>query len=813
MDIVSSLDIMPSMAGITYNVKGEGRNREKEIPKVTTSTETVESANEPEIKSEEAINTSDESSSDKTIAESEDLGNYSEPTDFSFIVAPNDEEKKEESNGFDPTYYQHALDLTSDDSDFSYDLKTAERKMNQRKESLDYLPEDSEYRGGIQRDYDKQKETYEKLSADRDVFQKYIDTYKKDWDNYQKSQPATSVENKSLELIVGSIDDDIRNDLGDKMKDPMFRQDYEQNMNRAKQEGYTFDTSDRNYAREKAVDFVNGLVDYLESNGTISKEKADKYRSEVSDFVSNNSKTASEVLQEKKNEAYEMYQKGEITAVEFANKMTALDKKSPTLDFSKPKGAEAEAEKISTPGSEEYEATLGEFKYLNSLKDKITAFDVSDINETNYEQKQKEIVELEAETANLSNKVLVDLTRNLVSQGKSIDEIRNSEEIKQFSNELFELAQNIYDKADSIEKEMVRLGIDQAGKSGNFVSRKWNELVTTTEAVFNSVKTGQPLNATAGYAVLHSMDNIQGVKQAAEALMKSAAFNGATNVKGGQAAEAMKQEAATKLSWKDWVATSTWGTLGILSTIVGVATGNPILIGAGIYVNLKKGGEFAGKVAMTNVTKEEQMFGMEDSDIMNRVIDVYNQSQEKANLGDPKSASTYVSAGTGVVDVISGVTMFVNPLTSAAGVSQIKDGLQDLFQIRKGGLAGNARALVNNVYNLGAGIEAMTDESVGLPIEQRIENLFTVNTSEGSDVPKAGYGTSSGSESVKGKYSGYKEKAKNSNIATDYNRGMEQETTEAVSDMKAKIFKVYSSEPEYIRKAIGKVLKSYKEII
>lgn len=812
MDIVSSLDIMPSMAGITYNVKGEGRNREKEIPKVTTSTETVESANEPEIKSEEAINTSDESSSDKTIAESEDLGNYSEPTDFSFIVAPNDEEKKEESNGFDPTYYQHALDLTSDDSAFSSSLKTAERLMNQRKESLDYLPEDSEYRGGIQRDYDKQKKTYEKLSADRDVFQKYIDTYKEDWDNYQKSQPEPEKEVKLVNIMRG-IEAELREYLKEDLKDPGFRQGFELNMNSAIKEGDAYDKFDRDDRRDYAVEYIQGLWNHMVDKGVIPKEKADEYRSRVNDYVTNNPDSSEKTLKVERDKVYEQYKNGEITAVEFANKMTQINNKLPSLDFSAPKGSVAEAEKISTPGSEEYEATLGEFKYLNSLKDKITAFDVSDINETNYEQKQKEIVELEAETANLSNKVLVDLTRNLVSQGKSIDEIRNSEEIKQFSNELFELAQNIYDKADSIEKEMVRLGIDQAGKSGNFVSRKWNELVTTTEAVFNSVKTGQPLNATAGYAVLHSMDNIQGVKQAAEALMKSAAFNGAANVKGGQAAEAMKQEAATKLSWKDWVATSTWGTLGILSTIVGVATGNPILIGAGIYVNLKKGGEFAGKVAMTNVTKEEQMFGMEDSDIMNRVIDVYNQSQEKANLGDPKSASTYVSAGTGVVDVISGVTMFVNPLTSAAGVSQIKDGLQDLFQIRKGGLAGNARALVNNVYNLGAGIEAMTDESVGLPIEQRIENLFTVNTSEGSDVPKAGYGTSSGSESVKGKYSGYKEKAKNSNIATDYNRGMEQETTEAVSDMKAKIFKVYSSEPEYIRKAIEKVLKSYKEII
>lgn len=117
-------------------------------------------------------------------------------------------------------------------------------------------------------------------------------------------------------------------------------------------------------------------------------------------------------------------------------------------------------------------------------------------------------------------------------------------------------------------------------------------------------------------------------------------------------------------------------------------------------------------------------------------------------------------------------------------------------------------------------MQAMT----GAPARARIEKTFNpdeagsimiVPYSEGtsgrSSGTKSSYGWSSDITNADSKYSGYRERAKNTNLATDYNEGLAQEMNEAVSDMKVKIFNVYKNEPDYIRKAIDKVLKSYRE--
>jgi hypothetical protein len=111
----------------------------------------------------------------------------------------------------------------------------------------------------------------------------------------------------------------------------------------------------------------------------------------------------------------------------------------------------------------------------------------------------------------------------------------------------------------------------------------------------------------------------------------------------------------------------------------------------------------------------------------------------------------------------------------------------------------------------GAEIESKFNDTLLLPDDSN--HIEFVSNQEDNEEPqaKSGYGTSSDEAYSNSKYSGYVEKAKNSNIATDYNRGMEKEINEAVSDMKVKIFKVYNNEPDYIRNAIGKILKSFKE--
>lgn len=111
----------------------------------------------------------------------------------------------------------------------------------------------------------------------------------------------------------------------------------------------------------------------------------------------------------------------------------------------------------------------------------------------------------------------------------------------------------------------------------------------------------------------------------------------------------------------------------------------------------------------------------------------------------------------------------------------------------------------------------------GVATRQGIENVFE-NGSSTSDFyimpydtgtktdSDADYGTATDTPgAADSKYSGYREQAKDSNLAKNYNEGLEKDVNEAVSDMKVKVFSVYNNEPDYIRNAIGKILKSFKE--
>ena len=707
------------------------------------------------------------------------------------------------------------------------------------------------------------KDAYDKISKDENIFRDYVNKYSSDWDDYNKSNPtkndkfelaksaydkaklAADKANANLEKVSNNVksayttfleksaaaylSDEMYvniNDLFD-YKTSKFKEgsksykdkdgnNYDINVttkdgittitaSNKTNDGYTAEntikvpnnTAGIELAITKSVEFskkANDEFNKAEANARQSielKEAAaadlEKAGNDLQNSVqkmNNINKEINEAKAKAVTELYNKYKNGEISASEF----TELKEEVKAIDMT------SDYEKVET---------------MASLKEKIDAFKVDDINETNYEQKQNEIAGLEAQLANIGNETLIDLTKTMMGQGKTIEDIRETEEFKSFSTELFTLAQNIYDKADTIENVMVSMGLDKPGKEAGIIDKA----ITTVEAAYDAVKNGQPLNANQGYAVLHCMDSIQGVKSAAEALMKSAAFNGASNIKGGKAAEAMKQEAATKLSWKDWASTSAWGTLGILATSVGIVTGNPILIGAGIYVNLKAGGNFAGKVTMSNVTKEQQMFGMGDdnSAIMDKAIEVYNQSQEPANVGDPKSASTYATAGTAVVDALVGMVMLSNPATIINGISHIKESISEFAKITKGGLEGNAKVLVNNIYNFAWAAQAITGKDLSIPTMGDVISFIDNISGDFDNDLNSGYGIAADIDDIDDKYSGYIEKAKNSNIATDYNEGMEKEINEAVSDMRVKIYKVYSSEPDYIRKAIEKILKSYKE--
>lgn len=738
-----------------------------------------------------------------------------------------------------------------------------------------------EYKNVQKEKLDKMKEVYDKFQNDSNTFTSYLEKYSGDWEKYQKANPSEDDERirtteENFQKLQKDADDKYsKYDKLDsetkafwsKTQYGMAAAGYFKEMNGKVPVGETVNpktlteltlTNDGNgqvtivledadisktaHVTGQAEDF--GFI--LEDDGSISmpteetveaawEKQKQKYQEKVENTeaakkdyeaaqanlekADDPSLVRSEIkrkAQAAKKEAYEKYQKGEISAVDFANKINEA-KKYDDLSFDiKPE--ERELEEITTPGSMEYSKVIQTIR--ESVQPKIEKINVQEI--TNGEQVKaatESVKEIHAELVGKSNEAYTSIVKDMLAQGKTLKEIRETKEIKQFSQEIFELAQGIYDKASELEQKGSELGLDYYANpysgSGilNKIKGKAHEIKVTANAAFQSILKNQPMNKDAAYAVMTNMDSIEGVKDASKALMKSAAFNGATDVKGGAASEAMKEEAVTKLTWRDWVSTSIYGGLGILSIGAGIVTGNPALIGAGIYVNLKKGGEFAGKTTMTNVTNRQQMFGMgEDSKIMNPAIQVYNQSQERANVGDPRSASTYVTATQGALEIASGLLLFPMAGTSAVGIEQMKSGMDTLDTVSKGGLSGNTKTMVENIYQLAQKVSAWSGEELG---EEELLEFISSNTAEKSDAAypqKSSYGTSeSGSAFAEGKYSGYREQAKDSNLATDYNEGLEQEVNEAVSDMKVKIFSVYNNEPDYIRNAIGKILKSFKE--
>lgn len=102
----------------------------------------------------------------------------------------------------------------------------------------------------------------------------------------------------------------------------------------------------------------------------------------------------------------------------------------------------------------------------------------------------------------------------------------------------------------------------------------------------------------------------------------------------------------------------------------------------------------------------------------------------------------------------------------------------------------------------GAKIESKFNGQLLLPYDEVYIN-FSSDQENKPYTASSGYGTSDESLKANGKYSGYREQAKDSNLATDYNAGMEKETNEAVSDKYVKIFKtILNHEPDYTRKVL-----------
>lgn len=510
-----------------------------------------------------------------------------------------------------------------------------------------------------------------------------------------------------------------------------------------------------------------------------------------------------------------------------------------------------------------------EFTSLNKIAEEINSIDVT--NFENIEQAREAKAKLDMTFTNMAieaNNHLEQLVSDLMAEGKSLKEARDNPAFKSMATEVFAMAQAIYDKTCAIEEYTNRYFGDIDISSKRSIKKNIDTLSKRIDVMTDKVSptmTKEDINALAKYS-----KSIESTKDAAIALMKASAFNGAKNVKGDFYSEAWKSANAVDISagWKaeaknsirdffaaftpikdsgkatigDILALGTKGLLGFAAAIVGFSTiaVNPVLGTMFAFAGVKSATENIGKLTAINyrsyLTNEETMFD-ENRSVPERVWNsVYNRSFEKANIGDPKSVATYTTVFGLLGDfakLATGVGLLV-PDT----ISSIRDKVDNLAH---GGMRGRTDALITNVYNLGKNIVEWADANPGaiesLAREGNRNEVGNTNPSstsysylsaeddgeeEGGKKPlivedkgrETNFGVEGGSaEAASSTFSGAKEQAKNSNLATDYNAGMEQNVNEAVSDERVKgyIVKIYGSEPDYIRNAISKILAAHSE--
>ena len=467
---------------------------------------------------------------------------------------------------------------------------------------------------------------------------------------------------------------------------------------------------------------------------------------------------------------------------------------------------------------------------------------------------------------NVSNDKFRNIFTNILEHGGKLQDISKNENVKKLSQEIFDNAQAIFDKSSELEAYTEKFGLNnisrkEMNRSLGEISDQVSLMVGNIGKEGSSIGTyyspGSDMNGL-GYTgvnltksqqkalIAYSKTN-QATKDACIALMKSAAFNGAVNSKGGEYSEAWKDSPAVRkgtfkeglkefihndknvLTWKDWFSASAKGTASLVAIATGAAlfTINPVagalLMVSGFTSGTKTGVEMATMVNRANSTNAEAMFGsgIGTKDVLN---DIYNRSFEEANIGDIKSVGTYTTAGNAFINGCIGMTLLSDPLTAPAGISFLKGAYDGIKTVATGGLKGNLNSTISTVYALGENInnwanlginlsDYMSDPSKGKEIANEIVRSTGFTPANTASSVSSDFGVASDNKNAENKFSGFAEEAKNKNLATDYNAGMEENVNEVVSDenVKGYIVRIYKSEPDWLRSALDKILKMHSE--
>ena len=462
------------------------------------------------------------------------------------------------------------------------------------------------------------------------------------------------------------------------------------------------------------------------------------------------------------------------------------------------------------------------------------------------------------------------LLKEASEAGKRADEIKNSPEYKSLNQELFGIAQRIYEVTGGIGDWQKENGFvdennslhDFYGMSRGEVEKNLGDIEKKIGALSgerDSQKyTKIPMTKTEVKALAAFSNSTEALQQSASALMGLTALDGATdstytyneNIPESSRLSTPRVEAwkdsmvgdysgftadlknkvaqfsgqnvnKTKYSWKDFMGAMVQGGAGIVATGLGavlLAVPDPtgiskiaggVLIGAGLNKQHKAFTTVNRVNYDTTHTNREKMFGSESDNKYQEIQRNVLNKTDPTYSASTNSTTHYTNAIEGFQNIISLVNAGIsgNPMEAALAIENLKQ------------LYGSKNPLdqvISDTWNM------VVNGTIGLGLNPNNTGLsdFSISSSSGGNNGTNPYSGSSthfandvglknddgsliNSTVVASSAKSANQSKINSNLAADYNAGMEEKTNEAVSDKYCKVFRVLlKHEPDYIKTAL-----------
>lgn len=889
--------------------------------KVEHSTQATTSQTTSEANSQSQVNneTPTQSANEAVIKEDADYGNYSEPTDFSFL----DEDKngtefqigEDIDKGYNRDMYEYAKNYLEeheyDIDDYKRGIQNQERLIKEYEEDIKNnpwtgpeIPEELKdlYEMGVwepdnaeddrpnqiklhQKFLQEYKDKLEKALEDQKAYQEYVDYFKDMYNNelapvQEKLQEeidydnATNVANDAREnmLKAQKAATELSLELTGEAKDWLA---LEQWVKKAKEDSYYIrdvigklenEILDENYnslelLRDESKTLSDGSTIYHNKDGswTIELPNGNEYTSiknfdkdgtnnEIVSILStdgletgnynsayeqaiknretyyNNAKKINEAiknaaqaeadydksndaidealdkynkakntsLEAKENKLKELYESGKLSPVEYANALRKAQEESGIVQFI----GETKEQEFTRENKEEIQTTYDNW-YAEHL-DKLNKIDTN----SGLEVSSNEISENIDSFVKTANKELIELMGDFTDWTEDkYKEFYNSKEFDGFRNEILQYGQAAKEKINQIRTEAEKQGYSK--EEGKLKQIRYN-----AERALNKIKVHTKLSEDDAYNVDSWLRSLDASENVAESLIASAAWNGAEDIKGSEYVENWKDEVNQFFNEKSILATGARGALGLLAATVGfgLLAINPALAIITIGVGAATFGSSSVKAAIGQEQEKSSTRDIIFNPDKKKSIELYNQLYAPYNIGDTKAVSTYTETAATAIEAANGLASLIsNPL---GGAIMLADAGKKAKRLLKGGTDAKLDEMYQNVFNAAV----YFDNAFGTDLESRFDINIEENTDDDEKTTSSSFDIDTDSIPVEGKYSGYRENAKNSNIAKNYNAGMEEESNEVVSDKYCKIFKtMLNKEPDYIRKVLIAIPKNHAE--